>query len=264
MAIFTNNLSLHITAIEHEEIMEAIYEKSRRTQKELSVKLAVATGTVVASSTIALKGGQPELFLIAVATLAVANSLYNLYIQNKHLKPYKIDYKNLNNVDYRKLAKSQRERARFEGKLTFTSPYRYELENKEEIEEEFGHSGDNDLPVQFLEQELVPSRVLHEYDLYSKRYQVPTLTITEEELTDFVNKFSELLKKVNMSHRIYHYTSEYFKRLLSKGIINYWDEITFETLLNELDIFMGIDLTQEDIEEFRTNFKPEEKAKKLK
>ena len=264
MAIFNNDLSLHITAIEHEEIMESIYERTRRQNKEMSVKTGIATGAIVASSTISLNQGHPEILLATLGVLVVSNTLYNLYIKNKHLKPYKVDYSDIKNIDYRKLAKEQRERARYEGKLTFTSPYRYELENKEEIEEEFGHPGDNELPVHFLEQELVPSRVLHEYELYSKRYQVPTLTITEEELTIFVNKFSELLKKVNMSHRIYHYTSEYFKRLITKGIINYWDEITLDTLLNELDIFLGIDLAQEDIEEFRQSYKPVENTKKLK
>ena len=67
-----------------------------------------------------------------------------------------------------------------------------------------------------------------------------------------------------MSHRIYHYTSEYFKRLVSKGIINYWDEITLDTLLNELDIFLGIDLELTDIEEFRQSYKTEDNTKKLK
>lgn len=46
-----------------------------------------------------------------------------------------------------------------------------------------------------------------------------TMIQHEEALESFVNQLSELLKKVNLSHRIYFYTSEYFKRLIVKGLI---------------------------------------------
>ena len=66
-----------------------------------------------------------------------------------------------------------------------------------------------------------------------------------------------------MSHRIYHYTSEYLNRLLAKGIINYWDTISLDTLLEHIDIFEQIEISKEDIEEFKNEFK-EEPKKKLK
>lgn len=263
MAKFTNDLSLYLTMIQHEESIEAINNKYQRQSKELCVKAGITTGCVVASSTIAISQGKPELLFLTLATLAIGNSVYNLYTRHKKLKPYKIDYNNLENIDYRKLAKSQREEARYNAKLHHVSPYRFELEDKEEIEEEFGYPSDNDLPIHFLEQELVPARVLHEYELYSKRYEVPTLEISEEDLTTFVTRFAELLKKVNLSHRIYHYTSEYMKRLLAKGIINFWDTISLDTLLEHIDIFEQIDLSAQDIVEFKNHFK-EEKTKKLK
>lgn len=264
MAKFTNDLSFHLTMIQHDEILESINNKYARQRKEMAVKTGIITGAIVATSTIAIRGDKPEVFLLTMASLAIVNSLYNLYIQNKKLKPYKIDYENPDNIDYRALAKSQRERDRYNGKLTHTAPYRYERKDKEEIEEEFGYKSDNDLPIHFLEQHLVADRVLHEYELYSKRYEVPELNISKEVLEDFVNKLSNLLKKVNLSHRIYYYTSEYFKRLIAKGIINYWDEITLDTLLNHLEVFESIELTKEDIEEFKEQLKPEEKSKKLK
>ena len=88
--------------------------------------------------------------------------------------------------------------------------------------------------------------------------------VDKETLVEFTNQFYKLLKKVNMSHRIYYYTSEYFRRLTSKGIINYWDEITLDTLINNIDIFTSIELTEEDIKSFKESFKKEEKTKKLK
>ena len=264
MAKFTNDLSFHISMIQHEEIMESINEKYSRQRKEMCVKTAIVTGSVVSSSTIAMQQEKPEVFLLTMASLAIANSFYNLFIQNRKLKPYKIDYNNLDNIDYRKLAKSHRERDRYHGKLTHNAAYRYELENKQEIEEEFGYPSDNDLPIHFLELELVPDRVIHEYEMYALRYQVPELKIDKDTIVEFTNKLSELLKKVNMSHRIYHYTSEYFRRLIVKGIINYWDEITIETLINNIDIFMNLELTEEDINKFKESFTKEEKSKKLK
>lgn len=264
MAIFTNDLSTVLTFVQHEEILDSINAKYSRQRKEMSLKLGIATGAIVASSTIAASEQKPEIMLLTMASLALINSLYNIFIQNRKLKPYKLDYNNLENIDYRALAKSQRERDRYNGKLTHTAPYRYEKEDKEEIEEEFGYKSDNDLPIQFLEQELVPERVIHEYELYSKRYEVPELNISQEAITDFVNKLSILLKKVNLSHRIYYYTSEYFQRLIAKGIINYWDEITLDTLLSHLDVFIVLGLTDEDLKEFKQQFNQEEKTKKLK
>ena len=66
-----------------------------------------------------------------------------------------------------------------------------------------------------------------------------------------------------MSHRIYNYTSEYMKRLLAKGIINYWDTISLDTLLEHIDIFEQLEISKEDIEAFKNEFK-EEPKKKLK
>lgn len=263
MAIFTNDLSLHITMMQHEEAVQAINNKYQKQSKELCVKAGITTGCVVATSTIAISQGKPEILFLTLATLAISNSVYNLYTRQKKLKPYKIDYNNLENIDYRKLARYHREEDRYKGNLRHISPYRFELNYKEEIEEEFGYSSDNDLPIHFLEKELVPSRVLHEYELYSKRYEVPSLNIKTEDFTIFVNRLSNLLKKVNMSHRIYHYTSEYMKRLIAKGIINYWEEITLDTLLEHIDIFEQIELSKEDIESFKNEFK-EEPKKKLK
>jgi hypothetical protein len=249
--------------IQHEENLDAINAKYERQRKSMCLKTAITTGAIVASSTISISESKPEVMLLTLASLAIANSVYDLYIKHKNLKPYKIDHTNLENIDYRKLAKSNRELDRYNGKLRNIAPYRFELENKEEIEEEFGYQSDNDLPIHFLEQELVPSRVLHEYELYAKRYEVPTLNISEEVFTNFVNKLSNLLKKVNMSHRIYYYTSEYMKRLITLGIINYWEEITLDTLLDHIDIFEQIDISKESIESFKQEFK-EEKTKKLK
>lgn len=263
MAKFTNDLSFHLTMIQHEELLESINAKFERQRKEMFVKLGVLTGTIVASSTISISEQKPEVFLLTLASLAIGNSIFDMVTKHRKLKPYKVDLNNLENIDYRKLAKSHREQDRYDGKLRTIAPYRFELENKEEIEEEFGYSSDNDLPIHFLEQDLVPQQVLHEYDMYSKRYEVPTLNITEEQLTTFVNNLSELLKKVNLSHRIYHYTSEYLKRLLSKGIINYWDEISLDTLLEHISIFEQLELSKEDIETFKESFKLQEKAKKL-
>lgn len=261
MAKFTNDLTPYIDIIQYEEIVESLNERFRRQNKETLVKTGIVTGAVGVSSAIGIYQHNPLAILIAIGSVTIANSIYNLYIQHKHLNNHQI---NPDNIDFRELARSQRERARYKGELEYKSPYSYELSNPEYIEEEFGYSSDNDLPVQFLEQHLVPERVLREYNLYSKRYNVPILNITEEDLVYFVNKLSELLKKVNMSHRIYFYTSEYFRRLISKGIINYWDEINLETILSNLEVFQNLKLTEEDIQEFINSFSKEENSKKLK
>ena len=258
MAKFTNDLAPYIDIIQYEEIVESLNERFRRQNKETLVKTGIVTGAVGVSSAIGIYQHNPLAILIAIGSVTIANSIYNLYIQHKHLNNHQI---NPDNIDFRELARKQRERDRYKGKLKYKSSYSYELSTPEYIEEEFGHSSDNDLPVQFLEQHLVPERILREYELYSKRYNVPQLNISEDEIVDFVNKLSELLKKVNMSHRIYFYTSEYFKRLISKGIINYWDEITLETLLSQLEVFKRLELTDEDIKEFIGSFSKQKQSK---
>lgn len=262
MAIFTNDLSFHLTMIQHEEILDSINKKHERLLKEMNIKLSVLTGSVVAASTISVLHEKPEVILLTLASLALGNSVFDLFSKHRYLKKDKIDINDLENIDYRKIARENREDARYKGKLQHLSPYRFELENKEEIEEEFGYSSDNDLPIHFLEQELVPNQVLHEYELFAKRYEVPSLLVTEDELVKFVDRFSELLKIVNQSHRIYYYTSEYMKRLLAKGIVNYWDEIAFDTLISSINIFEQIGLLKEDIEVFKMDLAPKE-VKKL-
>lgn len=258
MAKFTNDLTYYISIIQHEEMLDSINERFERQRKDSIIIIGLTTGAVVAAGTFGILANQPLAVLLGLASVGLTQSIYDLHQNRKYLNQSLTD---LSNIDYRELARKQRERDRYKGKLKYKSSYSYELSTPEYIEEEFGHSSDNDLPVQFLEQHLVPERILREYELYSKRYNVPQLNISEDEIVDFVNKLSELLKKVNMSHRIYFYTSEYFKRLISKGIINYWDEITLETLLSQLEVFKRLELTDEDIKEFIGSFSKEKQSK---
>ena len=59
MAIFTNDLSAHITLIQHEEMLESLNAKYKRNGKEMAIKTGIVTGAVVASSTIALQTNHP-------------------------------------------------------------------------------------------------------------------------------------------------------------------------------------------------------------
>ena len=83
MAKFTNDLSMELSMVQHEEILESLTSKYTRQRKEMLVKTGILTGAIVASGTIGLAEGKPEVILITMATLGIANSLYNLYIQNK-------------------------------------------------------------------------------------------------------------------------------------------------------------------------------------
>ena len=100
--------------------------------------------------------------------------------------------------------------------------------------------------------EEVPSRLLREYDLYNLKYELPELKISETELTIFIDTLESWLRPLIQAQRIYAYSSDYFKYLYSKGLLNYWDEITIEEIINHLYFLEKDDISLEQIKELQT------------
>lgn len=268
MAIFKNNLDSYITAVQTEEILASHAERFKRHNREMGLRLGITTGAIAATTYTAVHFDHPEFLALSFASIALVNSVFSLYNYHKLQKySYHIDYKNLDKIDYKALSRSLRERDRYKGKMEYVSPSRFYRKEIEEIEKSFGFESDNDLPVHFLPKDEVPAQVLDEYEMFNRKYDLPELKITEEELTIFVDKLEKWLKSKMLSHRIYFYTSEYFKRLLAKGLINYWDDLTTDKLTSYLDCFESLEYTEEEIAEFKkvllTAFQENKDNKKL-
>ena len=86
---------------------------------------------------------------------------------------------------------------------------------------------------------------------------MPKLLINEEELTTIVNIFEPWLKKHLQAHRIYMYTSEYLRYLYAKCLINYEEELTLDTFINNLKRLESDDFSLEDITELQSLLKEE-------
>lgn len=257
MAIFKNDLDLYISMIQTDEILESQNSRLKRHNKEMALCLAISTGAIATTTGIALHYDKPETLLINLVTIAIVKSLFNLYTFRKIDKlSYKMDYKNFELPtleEYRKMLRSNREKARYLGSLKYQSASKYHRKNAEDIEFQFGFESDNNLPINFLEKEKVPNQVLKEYEMFNKKYELPELKVTEEELVIFISELENWLKTKTLSHRIYHYTSHYLKVLLAKGLINYWDEITTNTLTEYLKYIEPEEFTEEEVNEFKTH-----------
>lgn len=255
MGIFKNDLDQCIELVQLLEMSESNTKAMIRHNKEILGTIGIATGAIAVSSYVSITYDKPEAMIIGLASLAMINSLYNLY-KNRPLKgSYKIDYKNLDNIDYRALRRSQRERDFYKGKLHHQSPSKFYKEDYQEVEESFGYESDNDLPIHFLIKEEVPERLIREYELFNFKYDLPELKVSETELTTFINILEEWLKPLLQAQRIYAYSSDYFKFLYSKGLLNYWDEITIEEIISHLYFFEKDDISLEAIKELQTKLR---------
>lgn len=252
MGVFNNNLDNCIQLVQTHEILESQNESLKRFNKQLSVKLALSTGAIAVSSYISINYHKPEAMFLGIASIALIHSAINLYNSRPLKGSYKIDYNNLNEIDYKTLRRSQREREFYRGKLSYVSPTKFHKKDAEDIEETFGYESDNDLPIHFLKKEEVPSRLLREYDLYNLKYELPELKISETELTIFIDTLESWLRPLIQAQRIYAYSSDYFKYLYSKGLLNYWDEITIEEIINHLYFLEKDDISLEQIKELQT------------
>lgn len=252
MAIFKNNIDREIELLQLEERLQSSKDYFNRIEKENAIRFSFMTGALIAGTTISITQDKPETIIIAAASCAVINSIYYLHKSSQKRKNYFLpDYSNLENLNYKELKRAQRKKDKYTGKVKNEKPSTFYCEESQDIEEEFGYSSDSYLPVQFLEKEKVPKRILREYELYSLKYDVPELTLDEKDIELFVNLLEEFLKSKTISHRIYYYTSNYFKRLLVKALINYEDTITIEDFINELYIFQTEEYTEEEISSFQ-------------
>lgn len=252
MAIFNNDLDTEISVIQMEEMTEFHYKQLQKSNRRLNILLGLTTGAIVVGSTTTLTNNKPELLIAGIGCIgavSLVSTIYDTYQLRK--LTYKIDYNNLGNIDYKALQRSQRERKRYQGKLEYISPSHFYRSDYKEIETEFGYETDNNLPVQFLEKEKIPSQIIDEYEMFNQKYDLPELKISKAEIEVFINELETWLKIKSLSHRIYHYTSLYFKRILAKGLVSYWDTITLDELISELKAFEGLEYTEEEIKLFQ-------------
>ncbi len=252
MAIFKNNIDKEIELMQMEETLQASNEYFNRTEKENAIRFSFMTGALIGGTTISIIQDKPESIIVAAASCAVINSIYYLHkLNHRKTRYFSTDYSNLDNLNFKELKRNQHKKDKYLGNLKQEKPSTFYCEESQDIKEEFGYSSDNNLPVQFLEKNKVPKRILREYELYSLKYDVPQLTLDEKDIEQFVNLLEEFLKLKNISHRIYYYTSNYFKRLLIKDLINYEDTITIEDFINELYVLQTEDYTEEEISNFQ-------------
>ncbi len=274
MTTFSNNLDTELELYQFSEIIEIRKNKMEKRSRTYAIGLGVFTGTIVASSSMSVNNNDPSIIvygLLGCACVASAVNLYKLHQRGKLF--YNIDFSKPDEINLKELRKKQRERRLYDGDIKIEKGYTFYCENSKDVEEIFGNESDNDLPIQFLPKAEVPERILHEYDMYALKYDVPQLTINKLDLTIFTDLLEEFLKKKLLSHRIYHYTTMYFRRILIKALVNYQETLSVEDLLSEIDIFEVEEFTKEDINEFKekikntllqeqTNIKQEDKGKR--
>ena len=255
MAIFKNNLDYYISIVQSDEILESHKESLKRHNKEMLWRLSLSTGAIAVTTSVTLHYDKPEGIILTFASIALVNSLFNFYTSYKVNKlRYNFDIESfdiINPTEYRKMLRSNREKDRYLGKLKYVNARKFYRKNAKDIEKQFGFDSDNNLPINFLEKEKVPNQILEEYDMFNKKYELPELKISEEEITIFVLELEKCLKTKLLSHRIYYYTSNYFKILLAKGLINYWDEITIKSLTEYLKYIAPEEFTEDEIQVFK-------------
>lgn len=264
MGKFTNDLDSYIAIVQHHEMTEALVNKINNDRKDCIIRLSVSLGILATGATLAHTQGNPNIISFSLCTTIIANSLQSIIKNRPRKTDYSIDFNHLDEIDFRALARSHRERDRRKGNLKYQSPSKFHRDKVEIIEEEFGYESDNDLPIHFLKKEDVPERLLREYDLYNLKYELPELTISESNLTTLVNIIEEWLKQFTLSQRIYYYTSQYLATLYAKGLINYWDEISINEFIENLYIFESDDISKDQIKKLKETITEEVINKKNK
>ncbi len=252
MGIFVNDLDKYLVSVQTEEIIASRYERYEKHSKSLNLRICLNTGAIAGATASALIIDQPSATLLPIGSVLVVNAVLSLYSTYKSYKEEpKLDINNLHNMSAKEIARIKRQKERYRGKLEYISPANFHRPNAEIIEKPFGSPNDNDLPIHFIERELVATQVLEEYEMYNLKYELPELKITEEELNIFIDELEKFLKSKMLSHRIYFYTSEYIRRLLATGLINYWDDINIETLIEHINCFENLEYTEEELEGFK-------------
>lgn len=255
MGKFKNDLDPFIQLVQTMEIVESHKQASKRFNQQLCAKLALSTGAIAASSYISINYHKPEALIVGLASITLVHSIINLYNSRPLKNSYKIDFTNIEEIDYRALQRSQREYDFYRGKLSYVSPTKFHRDDIEEVEETFGYESDNDLPIHFLHKDEVPDRILREYELYNLKYELPELKISETELSIFIDTLETWLRPLLQAQRIFAYSSDYFRYLYSKGLLNYWDEITIEEIINHLYFLEKDDISLEQIKELQSQLR---------
>lgn len=255
MGKFVNNLDDYIELVQILEIKESHQQAFIRYNRQALAKLSLCTGAIATSAYFSILYQKPETIVIGLASMVLITSAFSLYNSRPLKSDYKIDYENLDKIDYKALKRSHRKREFYTGKLKYTSPQSLYRKDAENVSEYFGYESDNDLPIHFLKKEDVQPRLLREYDLYNLKYNLPELKISENELTIFIDTLESWLKPFIQAQRIYAYSSEYFKYLYAKGLLNYWDEITIEEIIYHLYILENDDISIDQIKQLQAKLR---------
>ncbi len=241
MALFTNDLREYIEIIQLDEMLSA---QTKRVRKNATKTYAYLT-TVILSNSLGLGSylltDNPKYLYIGVGGVVISSLASVIYDEYQKRKYFKSIQNGSKNVMYERIG--------------YTAAYHFEKEEAEEINEQFGHESDNDLPIQFLEKELIRDRLIREYELYRKRYNLPELNITDEELDTYINQIEISTSKTPVAHRLFHHTREYFRLIIAKSILYNWEQINRNTLIENVDLFEILNLDETTIKTIEANLR---------
>lgn len=252
MATFSNDLDSKITFYQTVEQLKYYNLALEKRTKEFTIKsfIILIPATIGFASTIFSDDYHNALLGLTGAALVFAGDQIRRLITTINYKHPKIDPNNLTEKDYYALKRASLDRKRKKGKLEIERAETFYQSSYQNIEEEIP----SDIVLDALNHQIVvltndetEKQLLHEYDLYSKKYKVPALNITKEELDIFVSNFYKYLKTKCLYHRLYFYLTEYLEYLIISRMVNFVEEITINDFINELSIFNEDSFTLDEI-----------------
>lgn len=250
---FKNDLDNEILRMQICDQREMMYERTKamtiRTYAALiPFAIGLSTCVIFDNPYFALLG------LTGVGINAFANTKPSLFPRS--YKTLLKEQMELEAGNWKALRRMQRKRDFQTGRLKINHADAYYNECKEEVEEKLEFPIlEGPIPMAILNEEETTQRLLHEYDLYNKKYDLPERTIKEQELEVFVNSIYQALKKKGLPHRLYTYLTEYFKQVLTRRLVDFEEDFRIEDLLRYLYLWEQVDFTKEEIEQIEAQIR---------
>lgn len=249
---FTNDLDNEITIAQILEQRQMMHDYNIKT-KQKNISLLALTTLGLTMSTIT----ENPLYLVGGYAIfggaLVASKVHSIIISYK--KDFNI-YKSMLEGDTIAI-KRERYREKYrQGKIGFNSPYTYYLRETEIVNEPINTLIlKGPIPMAIFNEEETTERLLYEYQQYQKKYLLPSLSLTKDELSILVSSVYRTLVTKNLPHRLYTYLADYFKITLATSLIRYDKELTINDLISSLDLFIYYDYSLDEIKGLQNEIK---------
>lgn len=246
---FTNDLDDEIILREITEENKYIERITRANIKKSCIYIA----TILSGSLACTITQNPK---YVIAGLATAGGVY-LIDKTKNLITQRIiDAQNMRDLKNGNINSIKRRNKQNHQKYRLEHPSAFYKKDNQDIEEEIDALIlEGPFPMAIFDSEKTTERLLHEYELYNRKYDLPKKTFYYDELLIFVIEIQKTLEKKGLPHRLYTYLTSYFKYILVKCLVIYKEDFSLEDLIDSIDLFTNIDYLPEEIEELKNNIR---------